>query len=171
MVKISAVALMGVLLGFSSALAGDLAYEKDPISLEMFNQPSFKPQERAVTYPASTIPTRGKEAAMSREDADVKLANPVSSTTASIALGKYAFAKACSACHGLNGKGETPVAKLLAEQGAVLPDLALVSTYRSEGFMYGTIRNGGINMPPYAGQTTPQERWNIINYIRSLQPK
>lgn len=171
MVKISAAALLGVLVSLTSASAGELAYEKEPISLEMFNQPSIKPQEGPVTYPTGTIPTRGKEKAMSREDADAGLTNPVTATTESIALGKYAYAKACSACHGLNGKGETPVAKRLGEFGAVLPDLALVSTYRSEGFMYGTIRNGGINMPAYAGQTTPKERWHIINYIRSLQPK
>jgi mono/diheme cytochrome c family protein len=169
-VKFAVAAILGTLVVGSTAQAEELAYPKNPITLDMFDQASIKPQERPITYPTDTIPTRGKEALMSREDADTKLTNPIPSSPESVAAGKYAFAKNCAACHGLDGKGDTPVAKKLAEKGAVLPELSLV-TYRSDGFIYGTIRNGGINMPRYGAQTTPQERWHIVNYVRSLQPK
>lgn len=168
--------LLALLVVASQAQAAEkaadakFAYDHDPIGNDMFNQPSVKPQEQPVTYPAGVIPTRGKEAAMSREDADTQLTNPIASDPVSIARGKYEFAKNCAACHGGDTKGDTPVAKKLSAKGAVPPDLTLV-TYRSDGFMYGTIRNGGINMPAYGAQTSIRDRWDMINYIRSLQPK
>lgn len=149
---------------------GKFAYDHDPIGNDMFNQPSLKPQEQPITYPTGTIPTRGKEAAMTREDADTQLTNPIVSSPESIARGKHVYVNHCLACHGVDLKSETPVAKKLSAKGAVPPDLTLV-TYRSDGFIYGTIRNGGINMPAYGPQTSTRDRWDMINYIRSLQPK
>jgi mono/diheme cytochrome c family protein len=144
------------------------AYEKDPISLDMFNSPIIKPQEQPITYPTNTMPVHGKEKALSRDDAETQLTNPVASSPESIAKGKYAFSKHCSACHGLDAKGETPVAAKLAENGSPLWDITLTIGGRGDGYIYGTIRNGGINMPAYGGQTSPEERWHIVNYLRSL---
>lgn len=147
---------------------GKIAYEKDPITLDMYNMPSIKPQEHPVTYPTGTIPTRGKEMPLDRDTAETQLTNPIASSPESIAAGRKAFSKYCVACHGVDAKGATPVAEKLAANGAALWDITLTIPSRQDGYIYGTIRNGGINMPSYGPQTTRDERWNIVNYLRSL---
>jgi hypothetical protein len=39
----------------------------------------------------------------------------------------------------------------------------------SDGMIYHIIVNGQNIMPPYEAQTTVEERWSIVNYIRALQ--
>lgn len=153
------------------AVAGEpmqRAYEKDPIGLDMFNMPNIKPQEQPITYPTNTIPTRGKEAPLDRDTAETTLTNPIPSSPESIAAGRKAFAKYCVACHGVDAKGVTPVAEKLSANGAALWDITLTIGGRQDGYIYGTIRNGGINMPAYGPQTTVEERWHIVNFLRSL---
>ncbi len=145
-----------------------LAYEHDPIGLDMFNQPMIKPQEQPITYPTGTVPRRGKEMPMDRDTAETELQNPVPLSKESVARGRYAYANYCATCHGLDGKGATPVAEKLAAGGAPLWDITLTIPSRGDGYIYGTIRNGGINMPAYRGQTSPEDRWHIVNYLRSL---
>jgi mono/diheme cytochrome c family protein len=153
------------------AFAGEtmpIAYKKDPIGLDMFNMPSYKPQENPITYPTDTIPTRGKEMPLDRDTAEQQLANPVSTSPESVAMGRRTFAKYCVACHGVDAKGATPVAEKLSANGAPLWDITLTIPGRKDGFIYGTIRNGGINMPSYGPQTTVAERWALVNFLRSL---
>lgn len=177
MSKLVAAVAFILLVAPAMALAaeGDLNYRHDPIGQDMFNQYNIKPQEgyygRNLTYPTKTIPTRGKEPAMTKEEADTKMTNPVTATTESLRRGRWAFSKYCSACHGPDGKSQTPVAQKLTENGAPLWDITLTAAARSDGYLYGLIRNGGMNMPAYGAQTTSLERWDIVNYLRSLQPK
>ena len=165
-------ALAATVLSAGSAWAGGkFGYDKQPIGLDMFNQPSLKTQEQPVTYPANTVSTRGREPAAAREETDGKLTNPLAPTPESIAEGRWAFAKNCAACHGLGAHSNTPVAAKFGQQGAVLWDLTLTLASRTDGFLYGTIRNGGIKMPGYGAQASEHDRWAIVNYLRSLQPK
>lgn len=150
------------------------SYEKDPIGLDMYNMPSMKPQQgyrgRLFTYPEGTVPRGGKELPMTRDEADGQLSNPIEMSDESVRKGRFAYVNHCATCHAIDGAGQTPVAEKLMEGGAAVPNLQFVMSYRSEGFVYATIRNGGVNMPPYGAQTTIEERWHIVNYIRSLQP-
>ena len=38
-----------------------------------------------------------------------------------------------------------------------------------DGYMYATIRSGGIIMPSYGHALSVAERWDIVNYLRHLQ--
>ncbi len=153
----------------------EYSYEKDAITLDMFNMPSMKPQEgyygRHFTYPTGTVARTPAEPAMTRDEADGQLSNPIPYSEESVAQGRYHYVNNCAACHGIDGEGTVPVAEKLAANGMAVPNLTFVMSYRSEGFIYGTIRNGGILMPAYGAQTTPEERWHIVNFIRSLQPQ
>ena len=167
---------------------GNPGYQGDPIGLDMFNQPSMKPQKgwygRNITYPENTVafsirygqahttPTLwrpGSEAPMSTAEAET-LENPIAADAASLQRGERAWVQYCMACHGDDGKGQVPVAEKLMAGGAPLWDVTLTIPGRSDGYLYGLIRNGGTNMPAYGAQTTPDDRWHIVNYLRSLQP-
>ena len=44
-----------------------------------------------------------------------------------------------------------------------------VSKDLPDGYLYGTIRNGGIAMPSYADAMSAHERWQVVTFVRSLQ--
>jgi mono/diheme cytochrome c family protein len=115
-------------------------------------------------------------AAVDRNTVGDTLHDPYPVDDASLAQGKRLFQITCAPCHGIEGKGGGPVtqndpaknirrfplpAPLLSGPGAV-------TAVRSDGYIYGTIRNGGALMPPYAVALTDAERWSVISYIRTL---
>ena len=44
-----------------------------------------------------------------------------------------------------------------------------VSKELPDGYLYGTIRDGGIAMPSYADAMSIHERWQVVTFVRSLQ--
>ena len=95
-----------------------------------------------------------------------RLVNPVASDDSSIARGERKFRKTCVPCHGAELKGDGPVAARFVPP----PDLLAATTRgRKDGYIYSYIRNGGALMPSYGAMVTPEEAWDLINYIRHLQ--
>jgi mono/diheme cytochrome c family protein len=139
-----------------------------PWSPDMIKQPSIKPQAAPRVSPAESVPIQGKEPSMDRIEAGKKLRNPVEATAASVANGNRLFNTYCAACHGPEARGDGPVAKKFIPP----PDLTLaVFRQRPDGFIYETIRNGGPLMPSQGEALLPRERWEVVNYLRSLQQK
>ena len=103
---------------------------------------------------------------MGRVEAGKKLHNLVKPTPSSIETGKRLYQIYCALCHGPDAKGGGPVATKFVPP----PDLTLdIFRQRTDGFIYATIRDGGALMPGQAEALSPRERWDIVNYIRSLQ--
>ncbi|HWQ70319.1 MAG TPA: cytochrome c [Patescibacteria group bacterium] len=103
---------------------------------------------------------------MTREEMGKSLANPVPFTQQSVDNGRRLFDIYCALCHGADGKGMGPVAMKFIPP----PDLTLpFFRQKTDGFIYGTIRNGGAIMPAHGEVLTPKERWEIVNFLRSLQ--
>jgi mono/diheme cytochrome c family protein len=103
---------------------------------------------------------------MTREDAARLLKNPVRPTAGSVEHGRQLFLIYCAVCHGPDARGMGPVAPKFIPP----PDLTLpMFRERADGFIYGTIRSGGALMPPFAEVLSPDERWDLVNFIRSLQ--
>ena len=137
-----------------------------PWSTDMVRQPSVKRQTAPRVSPAESVPIQGKEPSMDRIEAGKKLQNPVEATAASVENGKRLFNTYCASCHGPEARGDGPVAKKFIPP----PDLTLqVFRQRPDGFIYETIRNGGPLMPSQGEALLPRERWDVVNYLRSLQ--
>ncbi|HZD40145.1 MAG TPA: c-type cytochrome, partial [Terriglobales bacterium] len=149
----------GVLL-----LCSTMAYAW-PWSKDMSEQPSIKPQEAPRLPPVHSVPTQGKEPKMDRLKAGRELKNPVKPTAASVGNGKQLFDIYCTACHGADAKGNGPVAKKFVPP----PDLTLEAIRkRPDGFIYEQITSGGPIMPGQGEALRPRERWEIVNYLRTL---
>ena len=103
----------------------------------------------------------------SREYMTVHEHNPLSSTPEDIAKGKALFATDCAACHGDSGRGDGPVAHLLKTKPKDL--IGGVSKSLPDGYIYGTIRDGGVTMPSYGDAMSEHERWQVVLFVRSLQ--
>lgn len=143
---------------------------------QMKKQPAVQPGEdrQPLAPPERTIPVGGLAPridfpipAFAPEAA--ALVNPIPSTPASLARGKQMYGIYCSVCHGLDGmsnQAELPVARRMSESG--MPPLPLIATPGySDGFIFTKIRYGKPGMPAYP-QIPPEDRWHIVNYLRTL---
>ncbi len=134
----------------------------------MYRGPALQPLEVAPrVMPTGTMPVKGGLPPMTREAMTVHLKNPLQPTPANLKHGEFLFMTDCAPCHGDNGRGKGPVAHLLRTPPA---DLAMgLSKALPDGYIYGTIRNGGIAMPPYYDIMSSHERWQVVLFVRHLQ--
>jgi mono/diheme cytochrome c family protein len=98
--------------------------------------------------------------------ADVaKMVNPVKPTAESLAQGKKYYGYDCAMCHGVTGNGKGEV-----DNGDKLPDFSSAPAMKdiSDGQMFCTLKTGHGHMPKENIRQTPNELWNLVNYIRSL---
>lgn len=98
-----------------------------------------------------------------------KKANTVPVNDASLAAGKALYAKHCLSCHGATGTGNGPAAKDLEKSPGDLSKSALWE--QTDGAIFWKITNGKKPMPSFETLTTEDERWQIVNYTRTLAPK
>ena len=75
----------------------------------------------------------------------------------------------CVTCHGPNGKGDGPAAAALPPPKPADWTSAKVAG-ESDGEIFWKISNGRGAMPPWK-HLPEKDRWEIVNYIRTLQKK
>ena len=100
-----------------------------------------------------------------------ELSSPIGAadTTGALERGAFVYSTFCRHCHGAKGLGDgqvslrgfPPPPSLLAEQARALPD----------GKIFHALTFGQGNMPSHAAQLSPQDRWNVIGYVRTLQER
>jgi len=100
------------------------------------------------------------------EGAGADIVNPLLPTKANLAKGEQKYNTFCSPCHGYLGNGESR----MRGQFPVPPSLNSQKVISwSDGRIYHVIMAGQNTMPSYSKQTTEDERWTIVQYIRALQ--
>src|SRR5438477_13085420 len=97
------------------------------------------------------------------------LRNPIASDAQSLAAGKIVYRKQCQSCHGGIGKGDGPGAKDLTVSPSDLSDSSLWS--QSDGELFWKITEGKKPMPAFRKLLNDEQRWHVVNYIRTLAPK
>ena len=76
------------------------------------------------------------------------------------------YLKHCATCHGKNGDGDRPRVVDLGVQPSRLCDLHLRAD--PDGALFWKITTGKKPMPGYGMRYSEIDRWNLINYIRTL---
>lgn len=119
-----------------------------------------------------TIPVQGNEVPLPVVPANYAaidaLVNPVPRTAASLEAGKIRYDLYCLPCHGAAGLGDGPVNEKLL----VTPSLATEQARRyTDGYLYTLIRHGRGIMPAYGDRIPSTARWQVVNYVRSLQDR
>jgi mono/diheme cytochrome c family protein len=100
-------------------------------------------------------------------DSLAALVNPTPPDSASLANGHKYFVINCAVCHGMAGKGDGTAVKYGVFPFPLVSGPALS---RTDGYIFGMIRNGRGNMPPY-NRIEEKDRWDVVNYVRGLQGK
>ncbi|HEU4950770.1 MAG TPA: cytochrome c [Holophagaceae bacterium] len=95
-----------------------------------------------------------------------KRANPVSPSPAALAKGKAVYLKSCESCHGQSGDGDGPKAKDLSKKPA---SLVPAIKGQSDGALFWKVTEGKKPMPSFETDLTPDQIWQVIDYIRTLQ--
>jgi len=97
--------------------------------------------------------------------------NPFDSISAAdLEESKRLFDINCAICHGAKGTANGPIAAA-GHIGGVANLTLPAYVDMADGTMFHSITYGKNNMGSYASQLSRDQRWKVIKYIRTLQPK
>jgi mono/diheme cytochrome c family protein len=158
-----ALLLFGVLMLFSFDIV-----KIDWISF-MEIQPSFKPMEHPLPVAARSIPIEGA-AYIPGQGAP---SNPVPADPVSVERGRILYSVTCIQCHGPKADGNGIIGGALMFQPANLTGDVVQN--KPDGALFLTITNGiqgtggQIHMPALNENLNVRDRWDVVNYIRTLK--
>jgi mono/diheme cytochrome c family protein len=95
------------------------------------------------------------------------VANPTPVSPASLANGRKYYQINCAVCHGDLGMGNGP-ATHYGMPGISIGAGSVAANTRTDGYIFGMIRNGRGLMPTY-DRIEEMDRWDVVNYIRAIQ--
>ena len=133
-----------------------------PESLPSRGNPQFSVPIYGTTVAAFVVSSQPTPAAL---DSLALIPNPTPVSDSSLANGRRHFQINCAVCHGSGGAGDGPVTKFGLPAPSLLTD---ITKNRSDGYIYGVIRNGRGLMPPY-NRIEDMDRWDVVNYLRGLE--
>lgn len=168
-------AALGVLVGALMIFAYDVIKIDWVVFMEI--QQSYSAQEDPLPVPAQSIPVEGA-AYIPGNGAP---ANPVPADETSISRGTELYTIHCLMCHGATGQGNGTISAFLVKKKPADLTSELVQS-KTDGSLFLTISNGIFNpnntlfpgtefsgqMPPLSENLSVRERWDLVNYIRTL---
>jgi mono/diheme cytochrome c family protein len=98
-----------------------------------------------------------------------KKQNPEHADANSIEVGKRIFLRECISCHGPKGMGDGPKAADLERKPGNLSAPAIWE--QSDGALFWKISEGRAPMPATKAILSEDERWHVLNYVRTLAPQ
>jgi len=97
-----------------------------------------------------------------------KMKNPITDKAASASRGGKLFVNNCAKCHGLSGNGYGTV----AHSFTTWPRQLWVwnnTGEETDGYLFWFITNGRSDMPPFGLILSENNRWDLINYIKTIK--
>jgi mono/diheme cytochrome c family protein len=158
-------AYLGMLVLIPGTLLMLLAYAvfSLPIPNQMVEQPSVAyemgPRKAA---PAEAVPVQGPALVNGQP-----FTAPLPATAGSLQRGDVLFHLMCAMCHGQQGKGDGTLAGYFNPRPADLTGNKAQSL--SDAGLFRVITLGQGPMPPQAENLLPNERWDVVNYVRTLK--
>lgn len=96
----------------------------------------------------------------------VKMKNPVKSDDGSLKEGKELWSQHCKSCHGAKGKGDGPKSEKIDISCGDFSSAEF--TKLSDGELYWKTTEGRKPMPSFKEELSDNERWTLVNYMRTL---
>ena len=130
-------------------------------------QEEKKPEEKAPSQPAAAAPAPAPAHAVTITPEDVARKNPVKLTQRSVERGKKTFASQCAMCHGEKGDGK---GEMVEDMKINPPDFTKPDTLkkRTDGEWFAIIGQGSGSMEGQGSRMKDRQKWDLVNYLRSL---
>jgi len=134
----------------------------------MVDQRSIKPYTMPLPPVEGTIPVTGRGPVFEATTA-ARITNPRTRTSESINRGKFEYETYCLVCHG-----EGPISSAVGGPYIGVRDLTDAAAAKlADGELYGVITDartmGRGLMPRYGDKIRGTDRWDVVNYVRTLQ--
>ncbi len=158
--------IAGLVLLIAVVVIEMFAYDVFKISWVTFMeiQPAFQPMVQPLPVATDALPVEG---AAYNQLVGVP-SNPVPSDATSTARGAELFSLNCAVCHGKSGKGDGPVASHLKNKPYDLTSFPIQSF--TDGGIFFIISTGVPGkMPALNENLTVRERWDVVNFVRTLK--
>jgi mono/diheme cytochrome c family protein len=99
-----------------------------------------------------------------------KLVNPVPATSEALAAGQEIYKQHCRSCHGLKGDGKGDKASELSVAPGDFTDARKMDG-TTDGELFWQITKGRLPMPAFQHKLNDEERWQLVDYIRTFSEK
>ncbi len=109
---------------------------------------------------------KGQTAWVAPAEAD-QLKNPLAGNEDATKKGKKLYAQMCSICHGDKGKGDGIAGAALKPTPANFTSEKVQD--ESDGAIFWKMSEGRTPMAAYKGSLKEEQRWQLVNYIRTLK--
>ncbi|MEO6832167.1 MAG: cytochrome c [Chitinophagaceae bacterium] len=93
--------------------------------------------------------------------------NPIAGNAASITSAKAIYTSTCAPCHGKKGRGDGPAAIALNPKPADYTAASIQA--ETDGSLFWKMTTGRGAMQSYKATLTDQQRWGLVNYIRTFR--
>ena len=154
------VGLVIVLFSYEIIAIDWVSFMEDQPAVDYQDAPRRLPPEGAVSFSRPTY-----------LDDSQSLANPVPADAVPLQRGAILFSLHCAVCHGEGGQGDGSVVEFWQEDARRPANLAeeRIAAY-PDGTIYRIISQGIGVMPPLRENLTERQRWDVVNFVRTLQP-
>ena len=96
-----------------------------------------------------------------------KMKNPHAATDEAMTLARTQYDENCKFCHGETGGADGPVAGMLKEKPPSFTEAEAMANV-TDGELFWKITNGKDPMPGYQKKLSDEERWQLVNLIRTF---
>ena len=103
-------------------------------------------------------------------EAAKKVKNPVATTPDGVATAHAIFMDKCANCHGDKGEGDGPESGMYDPSPSNLADAKMMNSM-TDGEIFYKITEGRRPMPSFKNQLSDEQRWQVVNFLRTLAPK
>jgi len=95
--------------------------------------------------------------------------NPLKGNATATAEGQKIYVTYCTPCHGQKGKGDGVASAGLSKQPANHTSAAVQE--QTDGAIFWELSEGNNPMPAYKKSLSETQRWQLVNFIRTLAKK
>jgi mono/diheme cytochrome c family protein len=134
--------------------------------------PKFKPNKLGIFVAFIIVAVAGSVVVYSLSDWTApekarQLRNPFPPTPQTIGMGMSTYADHCENCHGEDGNGKGARAEKLSVAPTNFTD-ADTMTHMTDGELFWKISEGHRPMPAFKAKLSEEDRWQLVDYIRTF---
>jgi len=99
-----------------------------------------------------------------------KVKNPVAPTPDNLAAAHAIYSDKCAGCHGEKGAGDGPEADMYTPAPAAFTDAHMMAEM-TDGEIFWKMTEGRKPMPSFKRSLTDEQRWQLVNFLRTFPAK